>query len=109
MKNKILKYLTDWQLIYGIWIAITIYFALLLFVLIYLMDMEHGIAHADDLLIIILTGVGFFAGIIGVLTPVAAIYLLIKKQWLDSLLLFLLYPIPFFMSYIGSKLSYFIF
>jgi len=110
MKDKIINYFTDWRKVYGTWIVIvgTICFALMLFALIHLADIEFD---ANVSVILFFWGIPLYALILimNILTPIAAIYLLIKKQWLDSLLLFLIYPIPFLMSYIGSKLSYFIF
>jgi len=86
MKNKFINYFTDWRKVYGTWI-VGFLCSIILFVLVSLLEYgDFGVKIIIALL----------AAIMSMLTTIAAIYLLIKKQWLDSLLLFLICPVlPF--------------
>ena len=88
MKDKFINNVTDWRKVYGTWI-VWFFYSIILFALASFLEYDSSIRFGVKIIIALL------AAIMSILTIIAAIYLLIKKQWLDSLLLFLISPIPF--------------
>lgn len=90
---KLLKYCTDWKTIYIIWI--------LGFILI-----SKPLPYYDEYL---LKQYEISWWIIGVLITGMAIYHITQKNWMQSLLLLLLFIVPKLLVMVGNHVSSFIF
>ncbi|HBV84647.1 MAG TPA: hypothetical protein DEB74_17985 [Lachnospiraceae bacterium] len=93
MKEKLLKYRTDWKAIYIIWILSSIFIN---------KPLPYHFEYLLKQYEILLWGIGAF------ITSIA-IYHITKKNWMQSLLLLLLFLVPKLLVIIGNNVSSFIF
>lgn len=93
MKEKLFKYCTDWKTIYIIWI--------LSFILI-----NKPLPNYHEYLF---KRYEISLWVIGVLITIMTIYHITQKNWMQSLLLLLLFLVPKLLVMVGNNVSSFIF